>query len=196
MKELNISTTYFLQCGEVNTERTVELAARRTRELGFQKVLVASTSGATGLLVAQRLNDMDVIVISHSTGFQGADSQEMPDETRSKITASSAKILTATHLFGGVNRAIRLKFNTIEVDEIIANTLRLFGQGTKVAVEIAIMAADAGFVRTDEPLISIAGTNKGADTAIVIQPVHAQAFFDIKILEFICMPSPFHPGGR
>jgi hypothetical protein len=195
MQELTSPTTYFLQNGELNTERTIELARSRAKELGIKKVLVATSSGATGLRAAQILTGCEVFVISHSTGFRKPNDQEISDETRAQIEAASAKIFTGCHLFGGVNRAIRLKFNTIEVDEIIANTLRLFGQGMKVAVEIAIMAADAGLVRTDEPVVCIAGTNVGADTAVIIQPTNAQTFFDIKILEIICMPAPGHPGG-
>jgi hypothetical protein len=58
----------------------------------------------------------------------------------------------------------------------------------KVAVEITLMAADAGLVRTDEPVIAIAGTSKGADTALVLKPANAQAFFDLQVLEILCKP--------
>ena len=43
-----------------------------------------------------------------------------------------------------MGRAVRKKLGTYELEEIIAYTLRVFGQGAKVAVEIALMAADAG----------------------------------------------------
>jgi len=59
---------------------------------------------------------------------------------------------------------------------------------------MALMAADAGLVRTDIPLISIAGTSSGADTALVLIPANSQDFFNLKILEFVCMPSPMHPN--
>lgn len=50
------------------------------------------------------------------------------------------------------------------------------------------MAADAGLVRTDEDIIAIAGTRGGADTAIVVQPVNSQDFFDLKLREILCKP--------
>ncbi len=59
---------------------------------------------------------------------------------------------------------------------------------SKVAFEIAIMAADAGVVRTDEDVVSIGGTGRGADTAIVLAPVHTHNFFDIKVKEILCKP--------
>jgi hypothetical protein len=66
----------------------------------------------------------------------------------------------------------------------------------KVGAEMALMAADAGLVRTAESVIAIAGTGCGADTAVVIKPTNAQTFFDLQFLEIICMPSPQHPACR
>jgi uncharacterized protein len=194
MGELTFSTTYFQEPGAANTVRTIELARSRAAALGIRNILVASTSGATGVRAAQMLAGFEVIVISHSTGFRQPDCQELTETNRKGIENASAKILTSVHVFGGINRAIRLKYETYQVDEIIANTLRIFGQGMKVAFEIAMMAADAGLIRTDEPVVCISGTNIGADTAIAVVPTHAQTFFNIKILEIICMPAPAHPG--
>ena len=112
----------------------------------------------------------------------------LKDENQAAIEAAGGRVLTCQHAFGGVGRAIRKKLGTYEVEEIIAYTLRLFGEGMKVAVEIALMAADAGLVRTDEPAIAIAGTGKGADTAVVLKPANAQAFFDLQVLEILCKP--------
>jgi hypothetical protein len=193
MSEVTNSTTYFKELGEMNTARTIELARERAVKLGIHTILVASTSGTTGALAAQILTGFELIVISHSTGFRKPDVQELTDENRNLIEAGSARIFTGVHVFGGINRAIRLKYDTYQVDEIIANTLRIFGQGMKVAFEIAVMAADAGIVRTDTPIVCITGTNVGADTAIALIPTHTQTFFDLKILEIICMPSPRHP---
>ncbi len=186
--------TYFSTPGEVNTNQAFELARERARELGIKSVLVASTSGATGVMAAEYFKDHEVIIVSHSTGFREGNTQELTEENRRKIEELRGTVLTMTHAFGGVNRAVRRKFNTYQVDEIIAGTLKMFGQGIKVVIEIAMMAADAGLVRTDTPVICIAGTNAGADTAVVLIPAVSQNFFDIGILEIICLPSPKHPG--
>ena len=58
----------------------------------------------------------------------------------------------------------------------------------KVAAEITIMAADAGLVRTDEEVIAIGGSSRGADTAIIVRPANASRFFELKIKEIICKP--------
>jgi len=194
MDELLAQTVYFARSGKENTARTLNLAYVRSRELGIETVLVASTSGETGLLAAQRMPDREVIVVTHSTGFRGPDLQELTPENRVAIEAAGARLLTCQHALGGVNRAVRKKLDTYQLDEIVAFTLRLFGQGIKVVVEIALMAADAGLVRTDTPVMAVAGTGRGADTAAVLRPTNAQTFFDLGILELVCLPSPAHPA--
>ena len=65
---------------------------------------------------------------------------------------------------------------------------RLIGKGYKVAIEITLMAADAGLISPDEEVIAIAGTGRGADTAIVVKPAHAHDAFSLRVKEIICKP--------
>jgi hypothetical protein len=181
-------SVYFLKSGSANTEKTLEVSKKRAEELGIKTVVVASTSGETGLKAVKAFANYKVVVVTHTTGLQTPDVQELTPQNRAKISEKGGLILTATHAFGGVGRAIRRRFNTYQVDEIIAHTLRVFGQGTKVACEIALMAADAGLIRTDEEVISIGGTASGADTALVVKPAHTHDFFELKIKEVLCKP--------
>lgn len=193
MSEIAAPCVYFAQTGSGNTTRTLELARARAEALGIGRVLVATTSGATGLQAAQTFQGMEVIVVSHSTGFDEPDTQELTGENRAAIEAAGAQILTCQHAFGGVGRAVRKKLGTYQYDEIMAYTLRTFCEGIKVVAEMSLMAADAGLVRTDEPVIAVAGTGGGADTAAILMPSNAQTFFDLRFLEIICMPAPGHP---
>jgi len=188
MGERIAQSVYFEKPGPANTERTLELAARRVEELGLGSILVASTSGQTGLKAAQRFQGLNVIVVSHSTGFKEPNTQELTLENRAAIEALGGKILTCMHAFGGPNRAVRIKLGTYALDEIIAYTLRTLGQGFKVCVEIALMAADAGLVRVGEPCLAMGGTGRGADTAVVLSPANAQNFLETKIHEIVCKP--------
>lgn len=52
-------------------------------------------------------------------------------------------------------------FHGVYPVEIIAAALRMFGQGTKVCVEVATMAADAGMIPSGEPVIVVGGTGPG-----------------------------------
>ena len=185
---ITATTTYFTNPGKENTEDTLRLAKRRAQELSINTILVASTSGETGVRAAQLFEGFRLIVVSHSTGLTKPDTQELEPEHRSLVESHGATILTATHAFGGVGRAVRRRLNTYQTEEIIAYTLRVLGEGMKVACEIALMAADAGLVRTDQEVVSLGGTGRGADTAVVLKPAHAQDFFDIRVNEIICKP--------
>lgn len=195
MSEIVASCTYFTRTGPENTERTLQLAQARAQALGIEKVVVATTSGTTGVRAVEMLRGLEIVVVTHSTGFKAPDRQELSEANRTAIEEAGAQLLTCQHAFGGVGRAVRRKLSTYQVDEIMAYTLRTFCEGVKVAAEISLMAADAGLVRTDEPLIAIAGSGSGADTAVVLVPANAQDFFDLRFLEIICMPAPGHPGA-
>ena len=190
MPEIVSSCVYFPQTGPMNTARTLELAGARAKALGVHKVLVATTTGATGIQATEALQGLEIIAVTHSTGFGKPDTQELRAENRAAIESAGATILTCQHAFGGVGRAVRKKLGTYELEEIIAFTLRTFCEGIKVVAEMALMAADAGLVRTDEPILAIAGTGRGADTAVILKPAHAQTFFDLRFQEIICMPAP------
>jgi len=181
-------TTYFNKPGKENTEETLNLAKNRADELDIKTIVVASTGGETGVMAVKFFKGYKVIVVSHACGSREPNIQEMSEININEIKAGGGYLVTAGHAFAGIDRAIRKKFNTYEVSEIVASTLRLFGQGMKVAAEIAMMAADNGLVRTDEEVIAIGGTGRGADTAIVIKPSNTHDFFEIAFREIICKP--------
>lgn len=63
--------------------------------------------------------------------------------------------------------------------QVIAQTLYLFGSGTKVAVEITLIACDAGTIKAGEDVIAIAGKNGGLNTALLVTAAHTDEFFGI-----------------
>jgi hypothetical protein len=178
----------FAEPGPQNTAATLARAAKRAAELGPVRVLVASSSGETGVAALRHFPGPDLVVVTHSTGFAKPNDQELKPPNRRLLEQAGASILTAQHAFGGVGRAVRKKLGTYEIDEVIAFALRTFGQGAKVAIEIALMAADAGLVRVGEPCLSIGGTDRGADTALLLRPANAQTFFDLRVMEILAKP--------
>ncbi|MCL4459514.1 MAG: hypothetical protein M1136_12530 [Chloroflexi bacterium] len=180
--------TYFEKTGPQNTAECLRLARQRASELGIKTIVVATTFGDTGLAATEVFKGLKLVVVTHCTGFREPNQQEVPEEKRQAMIKNGVQVLTCLHAFGGIGRAVRKKFHTYELEELIANALRIFGEGTKVACEIVLMAADAGLVRTDEEVIAIGGTGRGADTALVIKPAHTQHFFDLKVKEIICKP--------
>jgi hypothetical protein len=188
MSEITVQSVYFERPGKHNTARTLKLAKQRSDQLQVRTVLVATTCGDTGVEAARLFEGYQVIVVTHSTGFGGPNTQELTEVNRAAIEGAGGKVLTCQHAFGGVNRAVRKKWGTYQLDEIIAQTLRTFGEGMKVCFEMALMAADAGLVRAGEPCVAIAGTGRGADTAVVLVPVNAQDAFDLRLMEVLAKP--------
>ncbi|MEW6574395.1 MAG: pyruvate kinase alpha/beta domain-containing protein [Bacillota bacterium] len=180
---------YWPTKGSVNTAATVEAALSRARELGLRHIVVASCSGATAEHFIGA--GLDIVCVTHQVGFESSGVDEMPPETRARLRQAGIKVLTATHLLAGLDRALRFKFGGVYPAEIVAAVFRMFGQGLKVCVEISSMALDAGLIPFGADVVAVAGTASGADTAVVITPAHSQHFFDGKIREIICKPRDF-----
>jgi len=195
---MELKTTYFENPGVDNTDEVLHIVRKRAEELGIKTILVASTTGYTAVKAMEILKGFRVIIVTHSPGFKGPNTQEFTEENRKIVESKGGIILTTTHAFGGLSRSMRQgdipeAKRTYVVGDMVAMTLRVFGQGMKVVCEIAVMAADSGLVRTDEDVIAVAGTGagtggRGSDTAAVIQPANAQFFFQLAVKEILCKP--------
>lgn len=195
---IELKTVYFENPGVENTDDTLRIARERAEQLNIRKIVVASTTGDTAVKAVEAFKGRQVIIVTHSTGFKEPNEQELTEENREIVESKGGLIVTAAHAFGGLSRSllqglIEQAPRAYVIGDIVANTLRIFGQGMKVACEIAAMAADAGLVRTDEEIISIAGTGagdagRGADVALVVQPNYAHLFFDLRVKEILCKP--------
>jgi hypothetical protein len=181
-------TVYFETRGKGNTKETLSLAKSRAEELGIRNIVVASYTGYTGALASETFKGYNLVVSAGMMGFREPNQHRMVEENRDKIEANGGKVFYHLHAFGGLGRAVKQKFGPIQVDEIIAHTLRLFSQGVKVALEISCMACDAGLVESGEGCIAIGGSGGGADTAVVLLPSNTHRFFDTRVLELICKP--------
>lgn len=177
---------YWERAGAENTDKTLELAVKRARELGIKHLVVASCTGSTALKLLN--SGLQIICVTHHVGFAGPGEDEMPEDTRQELIRAGVKVLTTTHLFAGVDRALRNQFGGVYPAEIIAQTLRVFGQGIKVALEISCMAKDAGLIPHGEEVVAVGGSQEGSDAAIVVVPAHSNHFFATEVREIVCMP--------
>jgi hypothetical protein len=130
-----METVYFKEPGKANSREALLVAKKRADELGIRDVIVASYTGETGALAAEIFKEYNLIVVAGMVGFIEPNQDRMKPEYKKTIEDSGGKILRACHSFGGLGRAVNKKFNAIQVDEVIAHTLRLFGAGVKVACE-------------------------------------------------------------
>ena len=175
--------------GPTNSEAALEAMLAGIDRYGVDQVVVASTCGTTGLAAARLLHGMGVklVVVTHNVGFKEPGQLEMSPEARAEIEALGAKVVTGTMPFRNIGTAIRERVGASQQD-LVANTLRLFGQGIKVCVEIAMMAADAGAI-TPEDVLTVAGTARGADTVALISPQSSNKLFDLKVRAILAKPS-------
>ena len=182
---------YFKKAGYENTDVTLNIAREEAMRRGIRYILVASTTGNTGLKAARIFKETNIklIVVTHNTGFKQPAIQELDTNDREEIEKLGGKVLTATMVLRGLGTAIRGKMHYSQ-EQMVADTLRMMGQGTKVCVEMAAMAADAGLIPFED-VIAVAGTVKGADTALIIEPHSSNRFFDIKIKEVLAKPKMF-----
>lgn len=181
--------TFWKKPGPENTAGTVALAARRAADPDLRRIVVASNTGATArTMLAALPPGTSLVCVTHSVGFREPGLDEMPAEARAELTAAGVAVLTATHFLAGVDRALRFLQGGYHPAEVVAMSLRLLGQGLKVAVEITTMATDAGLLPPARETIAVGGTGRGADTAVVVRPAHGQSFFETRVVELICMP--------
>jgi len=152
--------------------------------------VLASTTGKTAIKVAEEFAGQDVNIIAVTLHAGVWQKYEPPDKEKVKRAEEmGVTFLTCTHaLMGNLSTGIMRKFGGIGWSDLIAHTYYTFSQGTKVAVEIAVMAADAALIPVDQEAIAIAGTGSGADTALVIQPAYSTDFFSLRVREIIAKP--------
>jgi len=191
MSAVERKTLYFVSPGKANTDALLKFVKEYAQTIGVNQIVVASTTGETGVKASEVFKGFNVVVVTHHAGFREPGTQELTEDNRLKILENGAHILTATHALSSVERAIRKEFGTLQPLELIAHTLRRLGEGIKVCVEITLMAADAGLIPMDRDIIAVAGSSRGADTALLIKPANASRFFDLKIREIIAKPREF-----
>ena len=178
---------YFERPGAQNTARTLELAVAAAREAGVGSLVVATATGATPLLLGEAAKGLQIVVVTHTYGMREPGGQELPDQTRRELEGRGMRVVTATHVLSGAERGLSRRFTGVYPVEIMAHTLRMFGQGTKVCVECAVMALDAGAVAPG-PVVCVGGTGAGADTAWILRPAHAADILSTKLDRLICKP--------
>jgi len=203
------TTYYFEKAGPENTETLLEIVKRRALEEGTEYVVVASTSGSTGVKAAEAFKGTGIkaVVVTHQAGMRGPGVQEVTEENRKKLEELGAKIVTCTHAFGGVclgvargpmrpgprlagppSPPVPFPPSMPPVGMIIAWVLSLFCRGMKVGVEITLMAADAGAIPVDHDVIAVAGSHSGADTALLLGPANTTNFLELEVKEIIAKP--------
>jgi hypothetical protein len=187
MKERKI--IYFEKPGEKNTEATLNAACARLKEKDIKFVVVASHTGETALKAAEKMKGLGVRICA-VTAHAGADPETVRKWNKHLpgLEKLGVSVFRGTHSLSGVERAVGKRWGTAGPVLLMGDTLRIFGEGMKVCVEISLMAADAGLIPAGKRVMAIAGTSSGADTCVIIKSALAKNFFDQAVQEIICKP--------
>lgn len=183
--------TIYFNNNEENTLKAIEAAKKRAKGLGLEYVVVASSSGPTGLKTVEAFQDTSVKVIV-VTLFAISSSQPNPEYVR-KIKELGGIVVTSTHALMGVPESLaKIKEGYVTPNTLIREVLRRFSQGTNVCADIVMMSCDAGELPEGIEVIAIAGMGANADTVWVMRSAGSFNFFDkvngIEFRELVAMP--------
>jgi len=173
---------YFQKAGQENTAATFDVVDRALSELDIHKIVLASTRGDTARYAMDRYQGQDVrlIVVPHQYGF--GPGQRFPPDLVERAAQEGHAVHFGTMLFH------QEKTWGEGPAQAVANFLRLFCQGVKVCVEILFMAGNAGLVEEGERVVVVAGTGRGADTALVMTGGTTTNLKGAHISRILCKP--------
>jgi len=179
----------------------LERVKKRSIELGVRKLVFVSSSGRTAKECAQffKSDDFDLIMVTDRANsywsinlvpeplrnsFKDEWPLEVtdidfkcgiaPDSPQAQVLFQLGikRIVQGTEIFRGI-----LLPSGSNTNQVVAETLKLFGDGVKVAIECALMACDAGAVNPGEDIVSMAFPPMKPYAALVLRVAHSDELF-------------------
>lgn len=166
---MDYTITEFEKPGKQNTAETFKIAKEYAVSRGVKKIILASTTGSTALAAADFFKGTDIKLIVVGVDTYG---WSQSGEKRKELENAGLTVLPCTHY--------------LSMDA--ANALRSFSQGTKVAVEITLFAAEKGLAADLEEVVAVGGSGFGSDTALVLRPQVIKGVRKIDLTRILCMP--------
>ena len=198
------NTFYFNVCGQINTEKTLELAIQRVRELKIKKLVVASETGMSAIKAVEMLrhSEIKLIVVTSAANTKientiiGDLKIGIPDKKIwDYLEKNGAKIVRATDPLYNIGAALE-HHGVPTLATLIRSCLKMVSSGTAVCVAAALMATDNGLLKEGEEVVAVAGSWVGLDTALVITATNSINLLKtgaMQIREIICKPrNPAH----
>ena len=181
----------FENAGKQNTAETVRIALARAVELNCP-IVAASTMGVTAeaLLTAAEAAGFTgkIVIVRGCSSRQRSGVNLMKPEVKAALEARGARIVTAAHALSAGERSVSGTFKGAYPLELMAHTLRMFGQGVKVCVEASVMALDADELPFGVPVVALGGSHRGADAAVVVTPSYSATLLQTVVNEVLCKP--------
>jgi hypothetical protein len=191
----------FDKLGPACTNGVVEAVRRRLEGDGPSHLVVASISGRTALSFAQALagRGLSIVCVTGAPYWDLFGEYESPrPEAAVRRQLEELGVTVVDRMissFGDTLDYGAARFGSVPASWLVAETLvAVGGYGLKTAVEVTLMATDAGAVPPFSEVLAVAGTDRGADTAAVVVSTFACCFFSLKperrfqVKEILAMP--------
>jgi hypothetical protein len=171
------------------TKEALSLAVEAAQSHGLHTLVLPSTTGESALAAREAAGEaMTIIAVSHVHSFSAQHPDAMTLAMRRQLEEKGIHVVTAAHALSGAERSLSNRFHGVLPVEIMAHTLRMFSQGVKVAVEVSLMACDAGLVEPGEAVVALGGTGRGLDSALILRPQPTHRALDLRIDELLAKP--------
>lgn len=182
----------FETAGKENTAAAAAIAVKKAKELNCPIVFSSSSGHSAEVILEQAAElgyDGRIVVVRSAANAALKGINKMAPEMKRSLTDRGCTVVTAAHALSAGERSLSTRLQGVYPLEIMAHTLRMFGQGTKVCVECATMAMDADELPFGSPVVALGGTSTGLDTAVVLTPSYSSSILDTKIHEILCKPA-------
>jgi hypothetical protein len=172
--------TYFEKGGPKNTKETLTIARKRFDQGDIDTVLVASSYGDTALVAIGRFKDSGAKLIVIGEVIKGE--QSPPEEVVKQLSESGIQVIW------GITMGAMSTYTKDQTASRIADAYRRVSEGFKVVCEITLIATTQGYIGAGEKVLAVAGTHRGADTAVVASAAPFGKFKDFEVNEILCKP--------
>jgi uncharacterized protein len=203
----------FKRPGPVNTDEVIEIV--KAASSGYEYLVVASITGDSVLKLAKKIRGKKIICVTCPQGMNWevdkmrespfADIPELDQirtqwvkqglkrvpmgitkENRERLEKLKVKIVQGTIPFFGPTFSMRVHLQKVTGLDLMAKTLELISTGTLVCLECVLMSVDAGVIPEGKEVLSLAGTERGLDTAWAIRgSASSNLFHPLKGARFI-----------
>lgn len=160
-----MTTFYFDKPGKQNTQKTLELAIKVAKKKRIRKIVLASATGFSARQAAKIRSGLKLIVV-------GIERRTFPKYLVKQLERANHQVIFRR-----------------EVESAYPQEKTIYqsvSQGTKIALEVALVATLRKAVKVGEEVIAVAGTGVGADTAVIVKA--AKDFEYLTVGELICKP--------
>ncbi len=162
---------------------------------GVKNVVVASDSGGSAR-DALKTFGADYHIVAVAIPPELSRMAEF-NKTVEDLTAQGVEYVVSYPILGHPISPLERKLHPADTDplRVIQSTLRVFGEGAKVCVEVAMIAADQEAVSTVTDCVAIVRPpteSNSPHTAMVIHPAKSGDMFDhtLRVKDLVLVPGP------